>query len=199
VPLAVVTWVQVLASTATVAVLVANVWEDLHPIVIPGSDTTFVVDDQLSGVRPLLLFLLMLCMLASIPLAAVTVGLAFAAVGERRRHRLRLAAFSVTAIALMAAQWWWNVDHSAEDGSPGASGPPYYLFGAGLLLALGAALVLQLHLSLREVAVAIVRPSPRPVVPAGWYPDPAASAGWRWWDGTAWAAADQRGIPTASP
>lgn len=31
-------------------------------------------------------------------------------------------------------------------------------------------------------------PSPTPLPPAGWYPDPWRLAQWRWWDGRAWSA-----------
>lgn len=31
-------------------------------------------------------------------------------------------------------------------------------------------------------------PPPASVAPAGWYPDPTGTGGWRWWDGSMWTA-----------
>lgn len=37
-------------------------------------------------------------------------------------------------------------------------------------------------------AVPALPAQPRPVPPAGWYPDPGGTAASRWWDGTTWTA-----------
>lgn len=36
-------------------------------------------------------------------------------------------------------------------------------------------------------------------IPAGWYPDPAASSGLRWWDGSAWTAQVSQASPAVAP
>ncbi|HVE68752.1 MAG TPA: DUF2510 domain-containing protein [Solirubrobacteraceae bacterium] len=35
--------------------------------------------------------------------------------------------------------------------------------------------------------------------PPGWYPDPGASGGQRWWDGTTWTEHVHAAAPTAAP
>jgi hypothetical protein len=185
-PLVFFAWLQALGALLTVAGLAWTAWDFVQPIVLPLTERSVItVEEYTASWRDGLVLLFFLSMLASIPLAVLTIGFGTAAVHDRRRHVRRLAAFGVTSAALLVAQWWWNVDHTPEDGSMPTPGAAYYLMGAAVVLGLATALLLQVHVGLRRVAM--VPPEPSPVAVAGWYADPDDAAAWRWWDGTAWA------------
>ena len=84
-------------------------------------------------------------------------------------------------VPLIAVHVWWDLVVTFSDHVP-AFGPLAALTGLGLLV------VAPISWLVERVAASGSTPTPTPIAPPGWYPDPVQPTAWRWWNGIAWTA-----------